>query len=50
MSYGEYVNYSELAQIVNVDKNTVSKYIDILEKGYIIFKLSSFSRNVRNGV
>jgi predicted AAA+ superfamily ATPase len=44
------VNYSELAQIVNVDKNTVSKYIDILEKGYIIFKLGSFSRNVRNEI
>jgi len=47
---GSEVNYSELAQIVSVDKNTVSKYIDILEKGYIIFKLSSFSRNVRNEI
>ena len=44
------VNYSELALIVNIDKNTVSKYIDILQKGYIIFKLSSFSRNVRNEI
>lgn len=44
------VNYSELAQIVNVDKNTISKYIDILQQGYIIFKLSSFSRNVRNEI
>lgn len=26
------------------------KYIDVLEKGYIIFKLSSFSRNVRNEI
>lgn len=42
------VNYSELAQIVGVDKNTVSKYVDILEKGFIIFKLNSFSRNIRN--
>ncbi|HKL31287.1 MAG TPA: ATP-binding protein [Tangfeifania sp.] len=47
---GSEVNYSELAQIVNVDKNTISKYIDILQKGYIIFKLSSFSRNVRNEI
>lgn len=36
---GSEVNYSELAQIINVDKNTISKYIEILQKGYIIFKL-----------
>ena len=50
LQIGSEVNYSELAQIVNVDKNTVSKYIDILQKGYIIFKLSSFSRNLRNEI
>jgi uncharacterized protein len=50
LQIGSEVNLSELAQIVNVDKNTVSKYIDILEKGYIIFKLGSFSRNVRNEI
>jgi predicted AAA+ superfamily ATPase len=50
LQIGNEVNYTELAQTVNVDKNTVSKYIDILEKGYIIFKLSSFSRNIRNEI
>ncbi len=50
LQIGSEVNYSELAQIVNVDKNTVGKYIDILQKGYILFKLSSFSRNVRNEI
>jgi len=50
LQVGSEVNYSELAQIVNVDKNTVSKYIDILQKGFIIFKLGSFSRNVRNEI
>lgn len=50
LQLGSEVNYSELAQTVNVDKNTISKYIDILQKGYIIFKLSSFSRNVRNEI
>jgi len=33
LQLGNEVNYSELAQIVNVDKNTISKYIDILQKG-----------------
>jgi predicted AAA+ superfamily ATPase len=50
LQIGSEVNYSELAQIVNADKNTVSKYIDILQKGYIIFKLGSFSRNLRNEI
>ncbi len=50
LQIGSEVNYSELAQTVNVDKNTVSKYIDILQKGYIIFKLGSFSRNLRNEI
>lgn len=50
LQVGSEVNYSELAQMLNVDKNTVSKYIDLLEKGYIIFKLSSFSRNLRNEI
>src|SRR6056297_3596238 len=50
LQIGSEVNYSELAQTVNVDKNTVSKYINILEKGHIIFKLSSFVRNIRNEI
>ncbi|MBE0662480.1 MAG: ATP-binding protein [Bacteroidales bacterium] len=50
LQIGSEVNYSELAQMANVDKNTVGKYIDILEKGFIIFKLSSFSRNLRNEI
>ncbi len=47
---GSEVNYAELAQMVNVDKNTISKYIDILQKGYVVFKLNSFSRNLRNEI
>ena len=50
LQIGSEVNYTELAQIVHVDKNTISKYIDILEKGYIIYRLSSFSRNIRNEI
>jgi len=50
LQVGSEVSYSELAQTVNADKNTVSKYIDILQKGYIIFKLGGFSRNLRNEI
>ncbi|MDD4645074.1 MAG: ATP-binding protein [Bacteroidales bacterium] len=47
LQLGSEVNYNELAQIIGVNKITVQKYIDILEKGYIVFRLHSFSRNLR---
>lgn len=47
---GSEVSYNELAQNVGVDKNTISKYIDILQQGYVIFKLSSYSKNLRNEI
>lgn len=50
LQLGSEVSYNELAQLVGVDKNTVSNYIDVLEKGYVIFRLSSFSRNLRNEI
>lgn len=46
---GNEVNYHELAQVVgNIDTATVEKYINLLEKAYIIFKLPALSRNLRN--
>lgn len=47
---GSEVNYNELAQIAGINKLTVQKYIEILEKGYIVFRLYSFSRNLRNEI
>ena len=50
LQIGNEVNYNELSQIVGVDKNTIQRYISILEKGYVIFKLPSFSSNIRNEI
>ena len=50
LQVGSEVNFNELAQTLGINKITVQKYIDILEKGYIIFKLNSFSRNLRNEI
>lgn len=47
---GNEVSYNEVAQLVGVDKNTVSHYIDLLEKSYVIFSLPSFSKNLRNEI
>ncbi len=50
LKLGNEVNYNELALTVGVDKNTISKYIDLLCTGYVIFKLPSFSKNLRNEI
>lgn len=47
---GSEVSYNELAQLVGVDKNTVSNYIDLLEQAFVIYRLGSFSRNLRNEI
>ena len=45
---GQEVSYSELGETVGSDPKTVSKYIDILEKAFIVFRLGSYARNLRN--
>ncbi len=45
---GSQVSYNELSQLVGLDPKTIERYIDVLEKSYIIFRLGSFSRNLRN--
>lgn len=45
---GSMVSYNELAQMCGFSAKTAERYIDILEKAYIIFRLGSFSRNLRN--
>jgi len=47
---GNEVSYNELAQTVGVDKNTIASYINLLEQGFVIFSLKSFSRNLRNEI
>jgi uncharacterized protein len=44
---GNDVSFSELAMQLNVNSKTVQRYLDILEKSYIIFSLPGFSRNLR---
>jgi len=41
------VSYNELAQTIGTDNKTIEKYIDLLEKCYIVFRLNSFNRNLR---
>lgn len=50
LQVGNEVNYTELSQLLGIDRQTVIKYIDVLEKGYVVFRLRSFSRNIRNEI
>jgi predicted AAA+ superfamily ATPase len=45
---GHDISYSEMASRLQVNVRTVQRYLNILEKMFIIFSLSGFSRNMRN--
>lgn len=47
---GNEVSYHELGQLVGADNETVERYIDLLEKSFVIFRLQALSRNLRNEI
>jgi len=50
LQLGSEVSYNELARTLQIDKNTVSNYIDLLEKVFVVFRLPAFSRNMRKEI
>jgi predicted AAA+ superfamily ATPase len=48
LQVGNEVSYNELGQTVGMDKETVERYLDLLEKVFVVFRLPAFSRNLRN--
>ena len=48
LQIGSQVSYNEIGNLVGLDSKTVERYVDILEKSFILFRLGSFSRNLRN--
>jgi len=50
LQLGNEVSYNELSQLIGADKNTVSSYMDLLEKTFVIVRLPSLSRNARNEI
>lgn len=47
---GKEVSILELAKNLQLSKNTVSNYLDLLSKVFIIFKVEGFSRNLRKEI
>lgn len=47
---GNLVSYDELGQQLGMSKNTVEKYLDLLSKVFVIYRLGPFSRNLRKEI
>ena len=45
---GNQVSMNEIAGLVGLDSKTVDKYISLLEQAFIIFRVTSYSKNLRN--
>ncbi len=50
LQIGGEVSYSELSRLLGADKNTIEKYLWVLEKAFVIFKLPAFSGNLRTEI
>mgnify|MGYP003296437931 CR=1 FL=1 len=50
LQVGSEVSYNELSNLLGIDKETVENYINLLEKCFIVFRLDSYSRNLRNEI
>lgn len=48
LQVGSEVSFNELGRLLGLNSVTVQRYIDLLEKSYVIFHLRSFCRNVRS--
>ena len=50
LQVGSEVSFQEISRLVSADFHTVEKYIDLLEKAFVIFTLPALSRNVRHEI
>jgi len=50
LQIGSEVSYNELSNTVNIDKKTVERYIQLLEKNFVIFRLKPFTKNKRREI
>ncbi len=50
LQLGSEVSFNELSRLTGANHQTVEKYITLLEKAFVIFRLPAFSRNVRNEI
>ncbi len=47
---GNEVSYDELGKQIGMSKNTVEKYLDLLSKVFVVYRLGAYARNLRKEV
>ena len=47
---GKEVSYDELGKQLSISKNTVERYLDLLSKVFVLYKVEGFSRNLRKEI
>lgn len=50
LQVGSEVSYDELAKRLGMSKNTVERYLDLLSKVFVVYRIGAFARNVRKEV
>jgi len=50
LQIGSEVNITEISRLVQADNKTVEKYINLLEKAFVLFSVPALSRNLRNEI
>ncbi len=50
LQIGSEVSLNELSNALEINRRTIERYIDLLEKSFVIFRLRSFSRNLRKEI
>lgn len=50
LQIGSEVSYNELSKIIGIDKKTIERYVDLLEKSFVIFRLSPYNKNKRKEI
>jgi uncharacterized protein len=48
LQLGNEVSYHELGQLIGADNQTIERYVDLLEKAFVVFRLTALSRNLSN--
>jgi predicted AAA+ superfamily ATPase len=48
LQLGNEVSFRELGQLTGADNETIERYVTLLEKAFVIFRLGSLSRNMRS--
>ncbi|MCQ2960215.1 MAG: ATP-binding protein [Bacteroidales bacterium] len=47
---GSMVSYDELGQSLGISRNTVERYLDLLQKTFVVYRLGSYSKNLRKEI